>query len=153
MLSIVNTLLFERDSNIGGKFKVPMINKEKEHRLNPRTNRMKNFKKTNYLYTDIEPKNRTFKNLPRYADNKPKVRFQDWFGIKAEKINPSNSISTWGWGEDGKCYGWSHRAVHGFSIGEVVKPDTCGNEGGKEYTIKTREQCEEAAKNFAKDVS
>ena len=34
-----------------------------------------------------------------------------------------------------------------------MKADTIGNDSKKEYEIKTKEQAEEAAKKFAKDVS
>jgi len=131
----LSKLLFEKDFG-SGQFKVPMISD-----------------KLNYLYTDIDPKDRTFKNLPRYANKKPKVRFQDWLEIDCKKLSPNDSVTSWGWGADGKCYGWSHRAVHGFAVNDVVKSDTCGNETGKEYTIKTREQAEDIAKKFADDVS
>jgi hypothetical protein len=146
------TYLFEEESN-KSQFKVPMIEKHKDFKLNPKTNRMKNFKTIKYLFTDIPPEKRTLKNLPRYANKKVKVRFQDWLEIDSKKLDSNDSVTTYGWAADGKCYGWSHRAVHGFSIGEIVKPDTIGNEGGKEYTIKTREQCEEAAKKFAREIS
>ena len=144
--------LFERDEG-SGQYRVPLIDKEKNKKLNPKTNRIKTFKTTRYLFTDIPPEERDFKNLPRYANKKPKVRFQDWLEINAQKLNPNHSVTSWGWSPNKKCYGWSHRAIHGFEIGEKVKSDTCGNESGKEYIIKTKEQAEEAAKNFAKDVA
>jgi hypothetical protein len=145
--------LFEQEEDSKGQYKVPMIEKLKTHKLNPRTNRMKNFKTIKYLFTDIAPEERTFKNLPRYANKDPKVRFQDWLEIDAKKRHPDHSVTSWGWAADGKCYGWSHRAVHGFKVGEIVKADTIGNDSKKEYEIKTKEQAEEAAKKFAKDVS
>lgn len=150
MLS-VSTLFEEKQEK--QQYKVPMIEKNKEHRINPKTNRMKTFKTLNYLITDIPPEKRDFNNLPRYATKKPKVRFQDWLLIDAKKRQPSHTALSWGWSPNGKCYGWSHRAVYGFSIGQVVKRDTIGNESGKEYTIKTKEEAEEAAKRFADGVS
>ena len=149
MLSI--SYLFENDQG-SGQYKVPLIDKQKDKLLNPKTNRIKTFKTTRYLFTDIPPDKRDFKNLPRYANKKPKVRFQDWLEIDAKKLQPTHSVTSWGWSPNGKCYGWSHRAVHGFSIDEVVKTDTLGNSSGQEYVIKTKEQAEQAAKNFAKDV-
>ena len=75
-------------------FEVPMIKKEKFKKLNLKTNRMKTSRKTRLLVTDIEPSNRNFKNLPRYANDKPKVRFQDWLLIKGEKISPNHSVNS-----------------------------------------------------------
>jgi len=42
--------LFEQEENSKGQYRVPMIEKLKTHKLNPRTNRMKNFKTNKYLY-------------------------------------------------------------------------------------------------------
>ena len=163
-----------------GEYEIPFAKREKYRKLNPKSNRMKNFKKVRYFKTDIAPKDRTFKNLPRYADKTPKCRFQDWFQLKG-------GSDTGPMGCDGKFYGWSHRAVYGFSVGEVIKPGTIGNkyEYTKEvqdkynklydedikngtrtgdeylavikkfepYTIKTAAEAKEHAIRFAKDVS
>jgi len=145
MISLYN--LFETE-NQDGQYKIPMINRNKEKRLNSKTSR-----NTKYLFTDIPPEKRDLENLPRYANKKPKVRFQDWLEIDAKKLNSNYSVTSWGWSPNGRCYGWSHRAIYGFKVGDTVTPDTCGNPTGKEYVIKTKEQAEEAAKNFAKDVS
>jgi len=150
MLSI--SYLFEQEENSKGQYKVPMIDKLKTHKLNPRTNRMKNFRTNKYLFTDIPPEDRTFKNLPRYSTKKAKVRFQDWLEIDGQKLQSSHSVTSWGWAPSGKCWGWSHRAIASFGVGDTIKTDTIGNEGGKEYTIKTKEQAEEAAKKFAKEI-
>lgn len=149
---IILSYLFEQEESTNGKYKVPMIEKLKTHKLNPKTNRMKNFKTHKYLFTDIPPEERTFKNLPRYSTKKAKVKFQDWLEIDGQKLQPDNSVTTWGWASNGECWGWSHRACHGFKIGDIVKADTCGNKSKKEYVIKTKEQAEETAKNFAEDV-
>ena len=145
--------LFEQEESTKGKYKVPMIEKLKTHKLNPKTNRMKNFRTHKYLFTDIPPEERTTKNLPRYSTKKAKVRFQDWLMIDGKKRQPDHNSLSWGWSSNGSCYGWSHRAMYGFKIGDTVKSDTIGNEGGKEYVIKTKEQAEEAAKKFADGVS
>jgi hypothetical protein len=143
--------LFEQDEG-KGQYKVPMIGKLKTHKLNPKTNRMKNFRTYKYLFTDIPPEKREFNNLPRYSTKKPKVRFQDWLEIDAKKRQPSHSALSWGWAPNGKCYGWSHRAVHGAKIGDVVKPGDIAS-GGKTFTLKTKEDVENYAKAFADDVS
>lgn len=135
-----------------GQYKIPMIDILKTHKLNPRTNRMKNFKTHKYLFTDIPPEKREFNNLPRYANKKPKVKFQDWLEIDSKKLQPSHSVTSWGWAPNGKCYGWSHRAVHGAKIGDVVKSGDIAS-GGKTFTLKTKEDVENYAKAFADDVS
>ena len=134
-----------------------MIKKEKEKKLNLKTNREKTFRKTMYHETDIIPKDRTFENLPRYADKKPKVKFQDWLLIKPEKINPDHDVCSFGKSEaDGKFWGWSHRAVYGFKPGDTVKSGTCGLEYMNKkapFTIKDDKEARNMAIAFAKSVS
>jgi hypothetical protein len=133
--------------------KVPMIDKKVTRKMNPRTNRIKNFKTTRYLKTDVDHNDRTFKNLPRYANGKVKVRFQDWLLIKGEKRKEDHCTQSVGKSEaDGKWYGWSHRAVAGFEPGEKVTKDTCGS-NGREFTIKDDKQAKQMAIDFANDVS
>ena len=95
--------------------------------------------------TNIPPEKRSLKNLPRDSKGKPKVKFQDWLGMKT-------TTGSVGKGTDGKWYGWSHRAVYGFSVGEKVKEGDVIY-SGKEYTIKTDDEAHEAAKKFASEVS
>jgi len=129
-----------------------IVKKLKPHKvkdLNPNTLRMKTYKRTDYIKTDIPMEKRTLRNLPRYTDKKPKVHFKDWIGLKMD----SKAGCSVGKAEaDGKWYGFSHRAIAGFKVGDTVKSDTCGNTKG-EYTIKTDDQARETAINFAKDVS
>lgn len=134
-------------------YEIPMAKKEKIRKMNPKTNRMKNSKKTRHLKTDIAPESRNFDNLPRYADGKVKVRFQDWLLIKGEKTHPDHSVASIGKSEaDGKWYGWSHRAVAGFEPGFKVTKDTCGS-NGREFTIKNDKQARDMAIDFSRDVS
>lgn len=131
-------------------FMVKRLKPVKVKDLNPNTLRMKTYKRVGYVKTDVPMEKRTLKNLPRYSDKKPKVHFKDWMGMKMctdTKHSVAKSDA------DGKYYGWSHRAIYGFGIGDVVKADTCGNEGGKEYTIKTDDQAKQAAIAFASDVA
>jgi len=114
---------------------------------------MKNFRTHKYLFTDIPPEERTFENLPRYSTKKPKVRFQDWLEIDAKKMNPADSTTSYGWAPNGECYGWSHRAVHGFKVGDVVKPGDIANPDNKTFTLKTKEDVEKQAIAFAKEVN
>lgn len=159
-----------------GQYAVPMAKKTKVPKLNPKTNRMKNSKITKYLVTDVPPEERSFKNLPRYADKTPKCTFTQWLGLKG---NGSDGCK----GTDGKFYGWSHRAVYGFGVGDVIKPGHIGNKyqytkevqkkynsiADKEgyeaadkyynsitfepYTIETEEEAKQHAIRFGRDVS
>lgn len=63
-----------------------------------------------------------------------------------------NHVS-WGWSPNGKCYGWSHRAIYGFQKGDKITKDTIGNDYGKEWKIETDQQAELMAKKFANGVS
>lgn len=135
-------------------FMVKRLKPVKVKDLNPNTLRTKTYKRVGYVKTDVPMEKRTLKNLPRYSDKKAKVHFKDWMGIKGQKIQSSHSAESFGKADaDGKWYGWSHRAIYGFGIGDVVKADTCGNETGKEYTIKTDDQAKQAAIAFANDVA
>lgn len=135
-------------------FLVKKLKPEKVKDLNPNTLRTKTFKRTAYVKTEVPIERRTLKNLPRYADRKPKVHFKDWLGIEGKSLGKDSTIHSYGKADsDGKWYGWSHRAIHGFGVGDVVKADASGNETGKEYTIKTDDQAKDAAIAFAKDVS
>ena len=52
-------------------------------------------------------------------------------GIKPEKINPDHNVCSIGFCElDNKWFGWSHRAIYGFTIGDTVKEGDCTNSSG-----------------------
>jgi hypothetical protein len=124
-----------------GEYKVPTKGKDKKFIRNPFTGRMKGKKLTKYIITKIPPEDRTFKNKP---DN---VRFQDWLLIKSNGGLGKSAA-------DNKWYGWSHRAVSGFGIGDTVKPGTCGFDDLKTpFIIKTDDQAKEVAKKFHNGVS
>ena len=71
--------------------------------------------------------------------------------------------------KDGKWYGWSHRAIYGFAIGDKVEEgDCCAVSGWTEeylkehpeacalpvgFTAKTEEDCKKMAIAFASSVS
>ena len=144
-------ILFESNE----EYQVPLKEKKKEKHINPKTGRLKNKKLTKYMTTDIPPEKRTLKNIPKYSTGKSKVRFQDWLCLKKSPnlYDKHNDIS-WGWSPNGKCYGWSHRAVYGFNVGFKITKNTCGNtKKGQEWIIKTEKEAEMMAKLFAKDVS
>jgi hypothetical protein len=135
-------------------FIVKKLKPTKVKDLNPNTLRVKTYKRVDYIKTTVPIEKRTLNNLPRYADKKPKVHFKDWMGIEGKPLGKDSTVHSYGKAEaDGKWYGWSHRAIYGFGVGDVVKPDTIGNSTGKEFTIKTDDQAKEVAIAFAKDVS
>ena len=129
--------------------------------------------------TTLPLSQRSFKNQPKYSDGKSRVRFQDWLHIKGEGgRNPSDCkkgqspihASHGKSAADGKWYGWSHRAVYGFGVGDKVKGASAGKkveypqlpDGGKDFdngkyepdfTIKTDAQAREVALTFADSVS
>ena len=53
-------------------------------------------------------------------------------GIKPEKISPSNNkVCSIGFCEaEQKWYGWSHRAIFGFGVGDIVKKGDCTASSG-----------------------
>ena len=139
-----------------GEFAVPMLDQDKKKKqiINPLTGRKKGKKNARYLVTTIKPEERTLNNLPRYANKKPKVRFQDWLMLnKDPKLYHKYDDVSWGWSPNEKVFGWSHRAVHGFGIGDKIKKDTIGNWKEKDWIIKTKEEAERMAKEFARDVA
>lgn len=97
------------------------------------------------ITTSIPPNKRNLNNIPKYANGKDRIKFQDW--LEMEDLTHST-----GRGCDGRWYGWSHRAIFGFKIGDKIKKgDIAYN--GKEYTIKTDKQAKDAAFRFAESVS
>lgn len=101
---------------------------------------------------------------PRMA----KALVEKW-GIAPEKSDPSHSICSIGWAEESqKYFGWSHRAIYGFKIGDVVKEgdSTAAPEGVSPsdspdakyglpigFVAKTKEDCRRMAIAFAQSVS
>jgi hypothetical protein len=138
-------------------YEVPMIKKHKEKKLNPKTNRMKTRRSTIYHKTNIPPEKRTFKNLPRYSNDMPKVRFQDWLLIKKGELHGSTVDSIGKSEADGKWYGWSHRAVYGFKKGDkITAKDYIGRDFIKKeppFTIGNEKEAKEMAIAFAKEIS
>lgn len=135
---------------------VNMRKPKKVKDLNPKTNRMKTFKRVRKLATQIDPVDRTTKNMPTYADGRAKVTHTEWLGIKNDgpgKASNGNTISSYGKSTNGKWYGWSHRAMYGFKVGDKITPTDAGNVDKEPYTIKTDDQAMQAAIDFAEDVS
>jgi len=119
---------------VDGEYLIPRKDKVKKQITNLVTGRLKNKKITTFLKTTIVPEDRTLKNLPRDSNKKAKVRFQDWLRLK----NTSVSEHSVGQGANDKWYGWSHRAIRGFAVGDIIKPGHIGNkfEYGKEVDNK-----------------
>ena len=92
-------------------------------------------------------------------------------GILPEKSSPNNDVCSIGKSlKDGKWYGWSHRAIYGFAIGDTAKEGDCYAAPGvtDEYLkdhpqenkslpvgfiAKTEEDCKRMAIAFADSVS
>lgn len=55
-----------------------------------------------------------------------------------------------------KWYGWSHRTIYGFKIGDKCKDGDLGVGDGYTFkpgdTLKTLDDCKQRAKDFAKSV-
>ncbi len=51
-------------------------------------------------------------------------------GIAPIKANPKHSVCSIGYcSRDGKWYGWSHRAIYGFKVGDTIKKGDCTADG------------------------
>ncbi|KKN53801.1 hypothetical protein LCGC14_0598940 [marine sediment metagenome] len=92
-------------------------------------------------------------------------------GIKPEKAKPSHNVCSIGFCEaEQKWYGWSHRAIYGFRVGDTVTKGDCTASSGltaeylKEYpgqdgslpigfTARTIEDARRMAVAFAASVS
>lgn len=93
------------------------------------------------------------------------------YGILPEKSSLDHNVCSIGKSfKDGKWYGWSHRAIYGFKIGDEVKDgDCCATPGVTDeylkdhpeenkslpvgFIAKTEEDCKRMAIAFADSVS
>lgn len=136
-----------------GEYPVRHFKRKKVRDLNPKTNRMKNFKRQTWFKTNIPPEERTVKNIPRYnkGEGDLKCSYNEWLGLKG---NGSDGTK----GYDGKYYGWSHRAIWGFGVGDIIKPDTIGNkyqyseENQRKYMEIMEKEGIDAADKFHKSI-
>lgn len=110
--------------------------------------------KKSIIKTNIAPAERTLKNLPKNSKGKPKCHFQKWLGISKNGEK----------GYDNRYYGWSHRAIAGFGVGDKVDGDSMAHIDYKgmnsdkgikhnSYTIKTEQEAKDHAIRFMKVVS
>jgi hypothetical protein len=63
----------------------------------------------------------------------PKEAFRLWsrFGIRPEKANPAHVVCSIGFSERyQKWYGWSHRAIYGYGVGDVIQEGSLGATSG-----------------------
>lgn len=75
-------------------------------------------------------------------------------GIVPEKATPDHNVCSIGWSERKKrWFGWSHRAIHGFKVGDKLDEGDCGYEDGGKLVAETLDDAKEMAKRFAKSVS
>ena len=64
------------------------------------------------------------------GDSRWAYRLWHRWGIRPEK-RPGSKVCSIGYSEkDGKWYGWSHRAIHGFTVGDVAKEGDCVTTSG-----------------------
>ena len=81
------------------------------------------------------------------------------YGIKPELIDEDHTVCSIGFSEkDQKWYGWSHRAICGFGIGDKIFAPHYGDENTLftqhgEKTITTMQEAKLAAINFANHVA
>lgn len=88
------------------------------------------------------------KSLLRFFAEHGITRIMSAYGKNVPSLGYSASEEKW--------YGWSHRAIYGFGVGDKIKKGTCGYEKIKEkglLNIKSLDQAKEVAKIFAEDVA
>ena len=123
------------------------INEKEEFKIPHKSGKSK-------IKTFIAPEKRTFSNLPRDSKRKAKCRFQDWLEMTG---NPGKAAN-------GKWYGYSHRAITSYGIGDIVKGDNMGHKDYKwsdddkgvkreSYIIKTDQEAKAHADRFRRMVS
>ena len=97
-------------------------------------------------------------NIKRTLKNKPKgVSPREWMKIQKDtqfKTEPWFNTGIWGKSEiDGKYYGWSHRAIHGFQKGDKVKHNSMGNWKDSDFVIQSDREAAKTASYFSDNVS
>jgi len=70
----------------------------------------------------------------------------DKYGILPEKANSDHNVCSIGKSfKDNKWYGWSHRAIHGFQIGDEVKEgDCCATPGVTDEYLKDHPEADKS---------
>lgn len=91
-------------------------------------------------------------------EQSPMQKFFDKHGIEPQKIDSSHNVDSIGWSEkEQKWYGWSHRAIYGFKIGDKSSQGKVGyqtlKDKGWPTEAKTKEDCKKMAIAFAEEIS
>lgn len=92
------------------------------------------------------------------TEQSPLQKFFDNHGIVPEKIDSTHSVESIGWSEkESRYYGWSHRAIYGFKIGDKSGPGKVGyqtlKDKGWPTVAKTKEDCKKMAIAFAEEIA
>lgn len=75
-------------------------------------------------------------------------------GIQPERAEAGNNVCSIGYcSKDEKWYGWSHRAIHGFGIGDKAETSSPWGDSVSKKKIKTLDEAKQAAIEFADSVS
>lgn len=75
-------------------------------------------------------------------------------GIAPERAEKDCNVCSIGYSEkDKKWYGWSHRAIHGFGIGDKAEELSPWGSSRSHKKIETEEESKQAAIDFADSVS
>ncbi len=65
------------------------------------------------------------------GDSKWAYRLWHKWGIKPETIDPEDNVCSIGFSEKNqKWYGWSHRAIYGFGVGDEIHEGDCAASPG-----------------------
>lgn len=91
-------------------------------------------------------------------EQSPLQKFFDKHGIEPQKIDSIHNMNSIGWSEkEQKWYGWSHRAIYGFKIGDKSGPGKVGYQTlkYKEWPTEanTKEDCKKMAIAFAEEIA
>lgn len=91
-------------------------------------------------------------------EQSPMQKFFDKHGIDPQKIDSSHNVDSIGWSEkEQKWYGWSHRAIYGFKIGDKSSQGKVGyqtlKDKGWPTEAKTKEDCKKMAIAFVEEIS
>ena len=76
-------------------------------------------------------------------------------GIRPQRRTPDSNVCSIGYQpNEQKWYGWSHRAIYGFGVGDVVKDGDCTADGlPVGFTAKNLADAKKMAEAFAESVS
>jgi len=93
------------------------------------------------------------------GDPKDAKYFCTEMGIHPEKSDPAHSVCSVGFQpKEQKWYGWSHRAISGYGVGDTIEDHDLEDGTGEKifsqgHELQTLEECYQAAVTFADSVS